>query len=58
MNELNCGDCWRREHLTFTQRLDPAYNRRSPRYLCPDHRAQREELGLYAGGPRQGDRAA
>jgi hypothetical protein len=58
MNEPVCGDCWRREHLTFVQRLDPAYNRRAVRHLCPEHRAQRAELGLDAGCPRSQDRAA
>ena len=44
MNEPVCGDCWRRDHLTFVQRLDPAYIRRGHRFLCPEHRGQREEL--------------
>ena len=44
MNELVCGDCWRRDHLTFVQRLDPAFIRHGYRQLCPEHRAQRAEL--------------
>ncbi|MQY20640.1 hypothetical protein [Nocardia macrotermitis] len=50
MNELVCGDCWRREHLTFVQRLDPAFIRHGSRYLCPEHRALRAELS-WATGP-------
>ncbi len=48
MNELVCGDCWRRDHLTFVQRLDPAFIRQGYRYLCPDHLAQRAELHRIA----------
>ncbi|QIS02569.1 hypothetical protein F5X71_09755 [Nocardia brasiliensis] len=45
MSDFACGDCWRRENLTFAQRLDPAHIRRSSRfYLCEEHRAKREEL--------------
>jgi|GEM_PF-5389184 len=60
MNEPVCGDCWRRDHLTFVQRLDPAFIRRGHRYLCPEHNAQREELRVVAGYPDTGsqERAA
>ncbi|WP_157574452.1 hypothetical protein [Nocardia jejuensis] len=45
MNEFICGDCWRRENLSFVQRLDPAFNRRGQRflYLCAQHQAERNE---------------
>ncbi|WP_067674237.1 hypothetical protein [Nocardia miyunensis] len=49
MNELVCGDCWRRDHLTFAQRLDPAFIRHGSRYLCPEHRTLRAELCRAAG---------
>jgi hypothetical protein len=49
MNELVCGDCWRRDHLTFAQRLDPAFIRHGSRYLCPEHRALRAELHRAIG---------
>ncbi|GAA1647503.1 hypothetical protein GCM10009764_81220 [Nocardia ninae] len=44
MNEFACGDCWRRENLTFRELLDPAHIRRGQRQLCDEHRAKREEL--------------
>ncbi|MEU8894550.1 hypothetical protein [Nocardia sp. NPDC048505] len=44
MNNLPCGDCWRRDNLTFKQRLDPAYIRRGYLHLCDEHRASQEEL--------------
>jgi hypothetical protein len=44
MSDFVCGDCWRRENLTFAQRLDPAYIRRGYLYVCPEHRAHRDEL--------------
>ncbi|GAA5073542.1 hypothetical protein GCM10023319_07000 [Nocardia iowensis] len=44
MSEFACGDCWRRENLTFKQRLDPAHIHRGHRQLCEEHRAKREEL--------------
>lgn len=43
MNTVVCGDCWRRENLTFAQRLDPAFIRPGFAYLCPEHRACRAE---------------
>ncbi|NUS42682.1 MAG: hypothetical protein HOQ24_03150 [Mycobacteriaceae bacterium] len=39
-----CRDCWRRDNLTFAQRLDPAYIRREHRHLCDEHRAVRREI--------------
>ncbi|WP_330253230.1 hypothetical protein OG874_01030 [Nocardia sp. NBC_00565] len=44
MNNVVCGDCWRRENLTFAQRLDPAFIRPGFAYLCAEHRACRAEL--------------
>lgn len=44
MSEFACGDCWRRENLTFVQRLDPAFIRHGYRYVCDEHRASRHEL--------------
>ncbi|MCP2277522.1 hypothetical protein SAMN04244553_2946 [Nocardia amikacinitolerans] len=43
MSEYACGDCWRRENLTFAQRLDPAFIRRGSGHLCEEHRASRNE---------------
>ncbi|WP_433680152.1 hypothetical protein [Nocardia sp. CA-119907] len=43
MNNVVCGDCWRRENLTFAQRLDPAFIRPEFAYLCAEHRACRAE---------------
>lgn len=42
MTERMCIDCWRRDNLTFTQRLDPAYIKPGPKYRCALHRAQYE----------------
>ncbi|MVU75834.1 hypothetical protein GPX89_01075 [Nocardia sp. ET3-3] len=42
MKEPVCIDCWRRENLTFAQRLDPAFNKRGPKYRCPIHREMYE----------------
>jgi hypothetical protein len=44
MSDFRCGDCWRRENLTFQQRLDPAYIRRGYAVICEEHRAIRDEL--------------
>ncbi|TQM30168.1 hypothetical protein [Nocardia bhagyanarayanae] len=48
MSEFACGDCWRRENLTFAQRLDPAYIRRGNGQLCEEHRASRNESRALA----------
>ncbi|MEV0250821.1 hypothetical protein AB0H76_29795 [Nocardia sp. NPDC050712] len=48
MNKIACGDCWRRDNLTFKQRLDPAYVRRGYLLLCDEHRASQEELRPWA----------
>ncbi len=48
MSEFACGDCWRRENLTFAQRLDPAYIRRGSGHLCDEHRASRNESRVPA----------
>ncbi|MFI9503096.1 hypothetical protein [Nocardia sp. NPDC052566] len=53
MNKLVCGDCWRRENLTFVQRLDPAFIRTGHVHLCAEHRARRAELRM---GSRYGRR--
>ncbi len=55
MNTVVCGDCWRRENLTFAQRLDPAFIRPGSTYLCPEHRACRDET---LGRPETGKSAA
>ncbi|MFE3190819.1 hypothetical protein ACFXHA_17545 [Nocardia sp. NPDC059240] len=46
MSEPVCIDCWRRDNLTFTQRLDPAYIKPGPKFRCAMHRAQCEAEGL------------
>ncbi|MGW4244447.1 hypothetical protein [Nocardia sp. NPDC004722] len=46
MTEPVCIDCWRRDNLTFTQRLDPAYIKPGPKFRCAMHRAQCEAEGL------------
>ncbi|MTE16028.1 hypothetical protein [Nocardia aurantiaca] len=55
MTEPVCIDCWRRDNLTFAQRLDPAYVKPGPKYRCAMHRAQCEADGR---GPERTDRAA
>ncbi|WP_162958260.1 hypothetical protein [Nocardia yunnanensis] len=42
MKEPVCIDCWRRENLTFAQRLDPAFIKPGPKYRCATHRAMYE----------------
>ncbi|QIS12140.1 MULTISPECIES: hypothetical protein [Nocardia] len=43
MDNLVCIDCWRRDNLTFAQRLDPAYITPGPVYRCPTHRALHDD---------------
>ncbi|MEC3915757.1 hypothetical protein VMT65_28015 [Nocardia sp. CDC153] len=42
MKEPVCIDCWRRENLTFAQRLDPAFIKPGPKYRCAIHREMYE----------------
>ncbi|NNH74693.1 hypothetical protein HLB23_33410 [Nocardia uniformis] len=44
MKKLVCVDCWRRDNLTFKQRLDPAYVTPGPAHRCALHGAIRDEL--------------
>ncbi|MFF0491003.1 hypothetical protein ACWDSJ_17275 [Nocardia sp. NPDC003482] len=48
MNEPVCIDCWRRDNLTFVQRLDPAFVTPGPVHRCVPHRTAHEDL---RGGP-------
>ncbi|MEV6769913.1 hypothetical protein AB0N05_14930 [Nocardia sp. NPDC051030] len=40
MSEFVCDECWRRDNLTFAQRLDPAFIRPGRRRVCEEHRAR------------------
>lgn len=55
MDERVCVDCWRRDNLTFVQRLDPAFITPGPVHRCAMHRAVRDELRK---GPESTPRAA
>ncbi|QIS18652.1 hypothetical protein [Nocardia terpenica] len=44
MDKSVCIDCWRRDNLTFAQRLDPAFITPGPAYRCPTHRRLHEDL--------------
>ncbi len=44
MNELVCIDCWRRDNLSFAQRLDPAFVTPGPVHRCAMHRTLRDDL--------------
>lgn len=58
MKEIVCRDCWRRENLTFAQRLDPSYVATGPAGLCTEHRARRDELLRgHRRAPRQDHQA-
>ncbi|MFI5782296.1 hypothetical protein [Nocardia sp. NPDC051570] len=48
MDKLVCIDCWRRDNLTFAQRLDPAFITPGPVHRCAIHRTLHEDL---QGGP-------
>ncbi|MBF6331670.1 hypothetical protein [Nocardia transvalensis] len=50
MDKLVCSDCWRRDNLTFAQRLDPAFVTPGPVHRCAMHRNLRDEL-LERPGP-------
>ncbi|UGT41479.1 hypothetical protein LTV02_37055 [Nocardia yamanashiensis] len=43
MDEPVCMDCWRRDNLTFAQRLDPAFVKPGPVHRCAMHRKLRDE---------------
>ncbi|MEV6101371.1 hypothetical protein [Nocardia sp. NPDC051981] len=58
MKEPVCIDCWRRDNLTFAQRLDPAYIKPGPKYRCAMHRAQCEAEGIGPDHTERTDRAA
>jgi hypothetical protein len=55
MKEPICIDCWRRDHLTFVQRLDPAYVKPGPVHRCAMHKAYFEDLNK---GPETRQEAA
>ncbi|MBF6181662.1 MULTISPECIES: hypothetical protein [Nocardia] len=55
MGEPVCVDCWRRDNLTFAQRLDPAFVTPGPAHRCATHRAFLEDLHK---GPEHTPRAA
>ncbi|RDI54204.1 hypothetical protein [Nocardia mexicana] len=55
MDKLVCIDCWRRDNLTFVQRLDPAFVTPGPFHRCAAHRDLRAEL---LGKPEPAPRAA
>ncbi|GAB4583771.1 MULTISPECIES: hypothetical protein [Nocardia] len=55
MDEPVCIDCWRRDHLTFVQRLDPAYITPGPVHRCAMHRRHLEDLRK---GPESTEEAA
>ncbi|MFR9749723.1 hypothetical protein ACL02S_01660 [Nocardia sp. 004] len=55
MDELVCIDCWRRDNLSFAQRLDPAFITPGPVHRCPMHLALRDDL---LGRPAQAPEAA
>ncbi|MBL1078272.1 hypothetical protein JK358_28080 [Nocardia sp. 2] len=48
MDERVCVDCWRRENLTFAQRLDPAFVKPGPVHRCAIHQAGHD--ALHGGG--------
>lgn len=55
MDKWVCVDCWRRDNLTFVQRLDPAYVTPGPAHRCAMHMAIRDELRK---GPENTQQAA
>ncbi|QLY30507.1 hypothetical protein [Nocardia huaxiensis] len=50
MDERVCVDCWRRDNLTFVQRLDPAFVKPGPVHRCAIHKAYHEQLHGEGGG--------
>ncbi|MGK8486388.1 hypothetical protein [Nocardia asiatica] len=55
MDKLVCTDCWRRDNLSFAQRLDPAFISPGPVHRCPAHLTLQQEL---PGGPGDAPAAA
>ncbi|WP_330180267.1 hypothetical protein OHB26_28130 [Nocardia sp. NBC_01503] len=53
MDEPVCMDCWRRDNLTFVQRLDPAFCKPGPAHRCAMHRAMFDDPGAGAGPDRK-----
>ncbi|WP_174183587.1 hypothetical protein [Nocardia barduliensis] len=43
MDEPVCTDCWRRDNLSFAQRLDPAFISPGPVHRCAAHLTQQQE---------------
>ncbi len=55
MDKPVCTDCWRRDNLSFAQRLDPAFIAPGPVHRCALHLTLHEDL---PGGPGHAPRAA
>ncbi|MCU1646174.1 MAG: hypothetical protein JWN03_6449 [Nocardia sp.] len=53
MNKSVCIDCWRRDNLTFVQRLDPAFYRPGPVHRCAMHRALHDDPSTGTGTIRK-----